>query len=173
MNISDKILNMLFIKRFCLPVNTDIESYETGINSINKSSEICGNYNHISCILQGKKSKILSFGINRRGHSIKNNRGIHAEHAAILNLLPLRHKKRLKNINILVIRISPINKIQSSKPCYHCIEMLKILPRKRGYNLQYIYYSDTLGNIIKTRLYDLDNEDKHISQSYRKLLKNI
>ena len=107
MNNSDKILNMLFIKRFCLPVNTDIESYETGINSINKSSEICGNYNHISCILQGKKSKILSFGI------------------------------------------------------------------KRGYNLQYIYYSDTLGNIIKTRLYDLDNEDKHISQSYRKLLKNI
>ena len=137
----DNILNQMFIKRFCLPVNTDISSYESGIKPILNST--CGNYNHISCVLKGKKSRILSFGINTLGDSIRNTRGIHAEHDAITKLLPLRNKrKKLENINILVIRLSPTNKIQSSKPCYHCIEMLKILPKKRGYRIQDIYYSN-------------------------------
>jgi cytidine deaminase len=162
----DNILNQMFIKRFCLPVNTDISSYESGIKPILNST--CGNYNHISCVLKGKKSRILSFGINTLGDSIKNTRGIHAEHDAITKLLPLRNKrKKLENINILVIRLSPTNKIQSSKPCYHCIEMLKILPKKRGYHIQDIYYSNPYGEIIKTNLRNLDNEDKHVSQHYR------
>jgi cytidine deaminase len=165
----DNILNQMFIKRFCLPVNTDITSYESGIKS-NKPTA-CGNYNHISCVLKGKKSRILSFGVNTIGDSIKNTRGIHAEHDAITKLLPLRNKKKLENINILVIRLSPTNKIQSSKPCYHCIEMLKILPKKRGYHIQDIYYSNQYGEIIKTTLRNLDNEDKHVSQHYRNKLK--
>ena len=48
MNLLDK----MFIKRFCLPVNSDIDSYENG--SINMNSCLCGNYNHIACVLKGK-----------------------------------------------------------------------------------------------------------------------
>lgn len=46
------LFDKLFIKRFCLPVNSDISLYENGIQSINPS--LCNHYNHVSCVLQGK-----------------------------------------------------------------------------------------------------------------------
>lgn len=46
------LIDTLFIKRFCLPINADIESYETGMKNID--SCLCGHYNHASCILKGK-----------------------------------------------------------------------------------------------------------------------
>lgn len=50
-----KILNTLFLKRFCLPSNTNISSFEN--EEINIPSCLCGNYNHAACILKGKVSK--------------------------------------------------------------------------------------------------------------------
>lgn len=47
-----QIFDTLFIKRFCLPSDTDITSYEIGKSKI--SSCLCGNYNHAACLLQGK-----------------------------------------------------------------------------------------------------------------------
>ena len=46
------LLDTMFIKRFCLPSNSDLELYESGKRTI--SSCVCGNYNHVSCVLQGK-----------------------------------------------------------------------------------------------------------------------
>ena len=46
------LLDTMFIKRFCLPSNSDIDLYENGNCVIPPC--LCGNYNHISCILQGK-----------------------------------------------------------------------------------------------------------------------
>lgn len=46
------LLDRMFIKRFCLPFNSDIESYENG--KININSCLCSHYNHVSCVLQGK-----------------------------------------------------------------------------------------------------------------------
>jgi hypothetical protein len=46
------LLDTMFIKRFCLPSNSDLELYENGKSTV--SSCLCGNYNHISCVLQGK-----------------------------------------------------------------------------------------------------------------------
>jgi hypothetical protein len=48
------LLDKMFIKRFCLPVDSDINLYETGALNIN--SCLCGVYNHVSCVLQGKLS---------------------------------------------------------------------------------------------------------------------
>lgn len=47
------LLETMFIKRFCLPIDSDIELYESGKKSIN--SCLCGHYNHVSCLLQGKR----------------------------------------------------------------------------------------------------------------------
>jgi hypothetical protein len=47
-----KLLDNMFIKRFCLPLDADIELYENGTESIN--SCLCGHYNHVACVLQGK-----------------------------------------------------------------------------------------------------------------------
>ncbi len=93
--------------------------------------------------------------------------GIHAEYDAIRKLLPLRRNKRLVNVDILVIRVSGKNKLQSSKPCVNCIQSMKILPAKLGYRIQNVHYSTNDGSIIKTNLNNLDNEDKHYSRFYK------
>ena len=115
-----------------------------------------------------KKARILSYGVNTMGDSKGLQPGIHAEHDAIRKLIPLRRNKKLVNINILVIRLSGKNKLQSSKPCINCINMMKTLPIKLGYKIQNIYYSNENGEIIKTSLASLDNEDKHYSRFYRR-----
>jgi cytidine deaminase len=102
------------------------------------------------------------------GDSAGKNPGIHAECDALTKLMPLKNKKRLESINLLVVRFSPKNKIQSSKPCYNCIETMKNYPKKIGYKIENIYYSDSDGNIIKTNLKILDTEEKHYSKYFRR-----
>ena len=48
------LLDKLFIKRFCLPNNTNVELYENGTQNIDTC--LCSHYNHVSCVLQGKRS---------------------------------------------------------------------------------------------------------------------
>ena len=120
-----------------------------------------------------KKTKILSFGVNQSSNSDCITAEIHAEQDAINKLKPLKYKKNLESINILVIRLSSKNKLQSSKPCANCIESMKNNPTKKGYKIQNVYYSDSEGNIIKTNLVSLDNEEKHISGFYKLKLKNL
>ncbi len=48
-----ELFDRLFIKRFCLPCDIDVSSYENG--TTNLSSYLCGNYNHAACILKGKE----------------------------------------------------------------------------------------------------------------------
>ena len=115
-----------------------------------------------------KKNKILSFGVNQIADSDCIVPGIHAELDAINKLQPLKYKKILEPISILVIRLSSKNKLQSSKPCANCIDSMKNYPIKKGYKIQNVYYSDSEGNIIKTSLTNLDNEEKHYSAFYRK-----
>ena len=163
------LVETMFLKRFCLPVDSDINLYEKG--HINIDSCLCSHYNHVSCILQGKrylkKARILTYGFNKMGDSKGLYPGMHAEHDAIRKLLPLNRNKRLTNINLLVIRVSGKNKLQISKPCNNCINIMKTLPLKLGYKIQNIYYSDNIGNIVKTSLKILDNEEKHYSKYYK------
>ena len=97
-----------------------------------------------------------------------NEPGIHAEHDAINRLKPLQYKKHLQQINMLVIRLSKNNKLQNSKPCANCINNMKILPEKKGYKIKNIYYSDDNGEIIKTSLKNLENEELHYSRFFRR-----
>ena len=129
------LLDMMFIKRFCLPVNSNINLYETRQNTV--PSCVCGHYNHIACILQGderlKKIKIKCFGVNQMGDEKGKFPGIHAEQDALSKLPYLKYKKILTPINILVIRLSKTNNILSSKPCSNCIQTIKILQRRLSY----------------------------------------
>ena len=167
-----EILDKMFIKRFCLPSDTNVETYETGENTVD--SCLCGNYNHVACILQGKdrylnKKSIICFGINIMGDVDGNEPGIHAEHNALLKLMPLKYKRHLCNIDLLVIRISKQNKLQCSKPCNNCIQLMKKIPEKKGYKIQNVYYSDGNGNIVKTNLNKLERQEKHYSRFYRNI----
>ena len=114
-----------------------------------------------------KKARILSFGVNQLGDINGNTPGIHAEEDALSKLMPLKYKKHLEPINILVIRLSPKNKLQISKPCSNCIRLLSIIPKRKGYKLENIYYSDENGDIIKTNLQSLENGEQHYSKYYK------
>jgi hypothetical protein len=94
--------------------------------------------------------------------------GIHAEQNALLKLKPIKIKKKLGLIDLLVVRFSKTTKIQSSKPCNTCIKIMNDIPPKKGYKIQNIYYSDTDGNIVKTNLFKLMNTEQHYSRFYRK-----
>jgi cytidine deaminase len=118
-----------------------------------------------------KKANILSFGFNRMGDINLNEAGVHAEHDVINKLKPLERKKKLEPINLLVIRFSKNNKLQNSKPCANCIQTMKTLPQKKGYKVKNIYYSNDNGDIIKSNLKNLENEELHYSRFYK--LKNI
>ncbi len=126
----------------------------------------------LAVYLKGKtanlnKINILCFGFNMMGDISGNQPGIHAEHDAINRLKPLRRKKHLQNINILVVRFSKNNKLQNSKPCANCIENMKVLPEKKGYRIRNIYYSNENGEIVKSSLKNLEKEELHYSRFFR------
>jgi len=164
------LLDTMFLKRFCLPLNSDIQSFENGEEKINACR--CSSYNHSACIIKGKinKLKVLSFSFNQMGDEKGSKPGIHAEQDAVSKLIPLKYKKRLENVNILVIRLSSKNKLQLSKPCNRCIKTMNIMPIKKGYKIQNIYYSDSTNNIVKISLKNLEKEEKHYSKYDRQRL---
>lgn len=106
---------------------------------------------------------VLSYGINQ----IRMNSSIHAEFNALQKLNPLRIKKKLCKINLLVIRLSPKNKLQQSKPCSNCINLMNSYPMKIGYKIQNVFYSDENGCIVKTNLKNLKNV--HVSKFHKKI----
>ncbi len=167
----NSLLDKMYIKRFCLPFDTNTETLK--YNDTMMIPCICGHYNHISCVLKmkGTKIRILSFGMNQMGDTDGILPGIHAELDALTKLKPLR-QKRLEVVDLLVIRLSKMNNIQSSRPCSNCIELMTYLPEKKGYKIKSIYYSNNDGTIIKTDLQTLEKEEKHYSRFYRRKNKN-
>ena len=113
-------------------------------------------------------NEVLAYGENtyKVNSKYKINKTVHAEEQAILNLPPLPRNKKLKRINLLVIRQNRTN-MGNSKPCVHCILKLKELPKK-GYILNKIYFSTATGAIVHCKLNDLLNDSEtHISSFYR------
>ena len=97
----------------------------------------------------------------------KSGKTIHAEHDAI-SKLPNRNKKSLKKINILVIRTTKTGKLSSSKPCYNCIMDMLHIPPKRGYRINWVYYSNEDESISRIKLSELYNSgDYHYSAYYK------
>jgi len=77
----------------------------------------------------------------------------------------------LQNVNILVIRLSKKNRLQNSKPCANCIETIKNLPKRKGYCIKNIYYSNDNEEIIKSNVKILERENLHYSMFFRTLKK--
>jgi hypothetical protein len=159
----NNIMETMFLKRFCLPSNTDLHDFKS--NNMVASNCICGNYFHVSCIFQGKYN-ILSIGINKYTDVDGTMPSIHAEHDAILRLPYLKNKKKLVKINLLVIRFLKTYTLANSKPCYKCIQNMIDIPKKRGYKIEDIYYSENSETIIKTNINKLLNDPVHHVTSY-------
>ncbi len=167
------IMDTMFLKRFCLPSNTNLDDFKN--NNMSVKTCICGNFFHVSCVFQGKynttfspsnKINILSYGMNKYTDIDGTMPSIHAEIDAILRLPSLYKKKKLIKINLLVIRFLKSGKLASSKPCFNCITNMINIPPKKGYKIEDIYYSENNETIIKTNINKLLNEDKPYITSY-------
>lgn len=114
-----------------------------------------------------KKSNI---GTNSFNSLINRKQSTHAEIDAYnklknnFNLKKKKYIKKLKVINLLVIRVNNSGGYCESQPCIHCIQFLKVNILLKGYKLKYIYYSTKDGIIVKKKFtYLLDNTN-HISK---------
>lgn len=107
---------------------------------------------------------VLSYGENVICTHNTNELGwtIHAEDSA-LRKLPTYHKKRLKKVDLIVIRTSKTGVLGISKPCIHCIKLLNESLPNKGYSLQKVYYTDE-GNVKQTTLKKLMDETPHLSR---------
>ena len=113
----------------------------------------------------------MSYGENlHKGHDSdpKNFFSIHAEESALRKLPQLPRHKKLKRIDLLVIRANKSGTLGSSKPCIHCtLCMYKQLPEK-GYILDTIYFSNREGIIEETTLAALlHDKEPHMSRFYK------
>jgi hypothetical protein len=111
---------------------------------------------------------IQSYGENHYNNASDSTcSSIHAEENAMRKLLPLRRQKKLKKVDLLVIRVSKSGQLGNSKPCIHCIlNLSKNLPDK-GYVLHAVHYTDETGEIKTARFQNLLQETTpHISRFY-------
>jgi len=112
---------------------------------------------------------VLSYGENH--YNVTNNRNTistttHAEENAIRKLPPLPRHKKVKKVDILVIRANKTT-LGSSKPCVHCLLKMKSLPAK-GYSIESVFFSTSDGIIEECKLDDLlHSNDPHVSSYYR------
>lgn len=185
------LLEKMFIKRFCLPGNIDLDKYtnekeishslshmsnkntKTNINTTMNCT--CGNYHHVACTFYKvgsdfKKVSVLSYGMNKYVDTEGLSPSIHAEYDALIKLphLDNKNKKKLCVVHLIVVRMSKTKKIQTSKPCANCIRHMREISSRRGYKIKHVYYSENDG-IIKTNLANLEKEEyKHVSKFYRR-----
>jgi len=114
---------------------------------------------------------VVSYGYNcyRGMMTASNGATIHAEHFAINKLKTRDKNKKLYKISILVIKISNTGLISMSKPCKHCVENLQILANRKGYIIEYVYFSNHERKIEKWKYSDLENDPcKHFTEYYKK-----
>lgn len=145
-----------------------------GLTKINKTlipSYLFGDFYHSACIMVKIKKDTympISYGINSSNGVTSR----HAEYDAVKHLKPLEKGKNLKNICILVIRITKKQEISNSKPCFHCIKCLNKDPILKGYKITNVFYSDENRNIKKENINLLLFTTTHISKGNSSIFRN-
>jgi hypothetical protein len=164
----------IYNKRFCQPSATNGTSETAQLVTNEKTF---GNYNHVSCIFEGKISNLCNEGKKVRIHSYGMNHfngphdivpSVHAEHDAMMKLKPLPRKNNKRKCSIFVTRLSKTGKMGTSKPCWMCISNMCYIPEQRGYRIHHVYYTDQYENIVHTTLNRLLQEsEKYYTSGYR------
>ena len=126
-------------------------------------------YQHIACF---RMDVPISIGENSTREAwCGANFGRHAEMDAIRRLPPRTPRSKQKYIDLIVIRVDLQGNLKNSKPCSKCMEYMSRLPSK-SYRVEYVYYSDSNGNIIKVKFSKLmSSDDVHISRRFKEMTK--
>jgi hypothetical protein len=114
------------------------------------------------------------YGVNGYAHNYAKYVGesVHAEMSSINKLKIKDRINKIKNIDILVIRVNTNRELTMSRPCYKCCCSLTKHPLKKGIKVNKIYYSNDKGEIVFERLNQLINSEyKHVNRYIR--MKNL
>lgn len=116
-------------------------------------------------VLFANSNKIISFGYNRHGDRLQKTWAptIHAEAsclAQIVGSIIARDRSRLlRQLRILVIRISANGQLVNSMPCRNCVTLM------RKFGVKRVIYSDENGNIVNCSINNIPSD--YISDGYR------
>jgi cytidine deaminase len=122
-----------------------------------------------SCVIFNHNcfDKFITYGENQDRLNY-NSSSIHAEECCLYKLKPITDNK-FKKIDLLVVRVSKGGSLNMSKPCGHCIKLMKNLATEKGYSVKNVYYTESNDVVVKTSLNKLLNDDNvHISKYYRR-----
>ncbi len=119
---------------------------------IKVAEKSCVNQKHSAVLI--KNGKIINYGYNKYCSFAKKST-IHAEMDALMTLRKKYKKHQLKNMDIVIIRISSKNnELKNSRPCNGCIDILKksYIRRVYFYKLNKIELIFNLYNVNIRRL---------------------
>ena len=113
---------------------------------------------------------VLAYGENHYTSLVNFDRvsSIHAEDNAIRKLPHNPTHKRLKKVDILVIRTNNNGGLMNSKPCILCLMLLCTKLPSKGYSLCNVYYSTSQGKVESNSLQHLLFTDMHHMSNYDK-----
>jgi cytidine deaminase len=157
----DNLTNTLILKRLNLNPNCDCNRLH-----------VDETYRHAAAIFCGTTYplKILSYGINNHSIPSKFQKTTHAEVDAINKLKPRTKTNNIKSVNIYIIKTSKTGKLGNSKPCFNCMLNMVELPPKKGYKIEWVYFSTKNGTIDKYKLSQLfEMGNYHVSSFYRNI----
>ena len=109
--------------------------------------------------------KVLSYGENHYNPGLFPT--VHAEDDAIGKLPVLRRNRKLKKIDLLVIRANIGGTVGNSKPCANCVRDLYYKLPKKGYILDTVHYTDK-GQVIVSKKFTklMRDETPHVSKYF-------
>jgi tRNA(Arg) A34 adenosine deaminase TadA len=117
-------------------------------------------YKHAAALMSG--DTVYSFGVNKFIKEIKiNNQIYHRTMHAEINVFEKLPKKKVRGMDILVIRINKNLALKNSRPCNQCIGILAKL------GIRKVYYSNEDGNIVWEFVEQM--EKTHISSGTKHL----
>jgi hypothetical protein len=111
-----------------------------------RSSCTLKNYNHVALVIEKNRQRQQFWGENSNKRLFSNHKiTTHAEVAALNKFLAIHSlkQKKIKKIDIIVIRINKTGHLCESKPCMNCMKIL----RNSGVYIDNIYCSTAIRTI--------------------------
>ena len=98
---------------------------------------------------------------------------IHSEKAAILALPKRPTNKKLKKVDIMIVKSSKSGShVGNSHPCIGCVKDLNSLPARYGYKIRKVHFTNNDGTITSMSLASLNQSKNHFKSKFYRLNEN-
>lgn len=128
------------------------------------------NFAHLCAIVAPNQITIYSRGMNDSMRKVRSGvkYTLHAEMNAMnkLNFRSIGHKKKRKQIHLIVIRVNKLGQLRNSKPCGQCLKYLAHQSVRMGFRFNLIYFSNDEAQLECRKFCELLLEDDPFTSRY-------